>query len=78
VTRTSNLLCQQKGHRQSQIKLVTGNRDSLSEGPTESLSLPGGGELIVKNRRIVAPPITPFLISGDQFNSIGISINENK
>ena len=57
---------------------LTGNRDSLSEGSTESLALPGGGELMIKNRRIVAPPITPFLISGDQFNSIGISINENK
>ena len=57
---------------------LTGNIDSLSEGPSESISLPGGGELIVKNRRIVAPPITPLLISGDQFNSIGISINENK
>lgn len=52
------------------------NQNSI--GSAESLSLPGGGELIVSNRRIVAPPITPLLISGDQFDSIGISVNENK
>ena len=57
---------------------LNSQRESFIDGPSESIPLPGGGELIVKNRRIVSSPITPLLISGDQFNSIGISINENK
>jgi hypothetical protein len=44
---------------------------------SEFLPLPGGGELVVKNRKIGAPAISPLLIGGDQFNSIGISVNEN-
>jgi hypothetical protein len=54
------------------------NRSKSVEGPTELLPMPGGGELVVKNRRVVTPPITPLLIGGDQFNSVGISVNENK
>ena len=44
---------------------------------SEFLPLPGGGELVIKNRRIGTPAITPLLVGGDQFNSVGISINEN-
>jgi hypothetical protein len=54
------------------------NRGNSVEGPTELLQMPGGGELVIKNRRVVTPPISPILIGGDQFNSIGISVNENK
>ena len=48
------------------------------EGPVELLPMPGGGELVVKSRRVFGPQISPLLITGDQFNSIGITVNENK
>ena len=47
------------------------------EGPTEMLPMPGGGQIVIKNRRISAPPITPLLIGGDQFGTVGISVDEN-
>jgi hypothetical protein len=54
------------------------SRGNSVEGPTQLLPMPGGGELVIKNRRVITPPISPLLIGGDQFNSIGISVNENK
>lgn len=45
---------------------------------SERQPLPGGGQLFIKTRHISVPPITPLLIGGDQFSSVGISVDENK
>ena len=44
---------------------------------SERITLPGGGSLLIKNRRHSLTPITPLLLNGDQFETIGISIDEN-
>jgi hypothetical protein len=47
------------------------------EGPTQMMPMPGGGNLVIKNRNINLPPVTPLLINGDNFGATGISIDEN-
>ena len=44
---------------------------------SERITLPGGGSLLIKNRRHSLTAITPLLLNGDQFETIGISIDEN-
>jgi hypothetical protein len=44
---------------------------------TEKLAMPGGGDILVKDKTFWVSPITPLLISGDQFKSVGISVDEN-
>ena len=44
---------------------------------SERITLPGGGSLLIKNQRHSLTAITPLLLNGDQFENIGISIDEN-
>ena len=53
------------------------NYTTDSQSISERIALPGGGLLLIKNRRHSLTPITPLLLNGDQFETIGISIDEN-
>jgi hypothetical protein len=41
-----------------------------------ALPLPGGGSVLVGQRKIQLPGITPLLVGGDLFSSTGIAIQE--
>ena len=62
---------------QSNVNQQNGYQLRTNYDVTEVLPMPGGGEIVIKNRRIITPPVTPLLVGGDQFNSVGISVNEN-
>ena len=44
--------------------------------PLIALPLPGGGSILVGERSVKLPGITPLLPSGDAFNSTGIAVQE--
>lgn len=63
---------------QSFIGLPSSQNYITDTGSTsERIALPGGGSLLIKNRRYSLTPITPLLFNGDHFETIGISIDEN-
>ena len=51
--------------------------NSTISSSTQKLALPGGGDVIVKDKTYWVNPLTPLLVTGDQFESVGISIDEN-
>ena len=51
----------------------TGN--AWNSGPI-ALPLPGGGSVLVGEKRSINPSITPLLPGGDIFNSTGIAVQE--
>ena len=55
----------------------TSQGSSREAGYSETLSLPGGGQALVRTEKYQLLPITPLLIGGDHFTSVGISIDEN-
>ena len=70
----------EKLQSQTYLQSFISTNSSISNYPdqnTNKVALPGGGEIVVKSQKFNVNPITPLLISGDQFNSVGISINEN-
>jgi hypothetical protein len=70
----------EKLQSQTYLQSFVGTNSGISNNydqNTNKIALPGGGEIVVKSHRFNVNPITPLLINGDQFNAIGISINEN-
>ena len=59
---------------------TTRNSSESQNSPWSSapiaLPLPGGGSVLVGERRIQLPGITPLLVGGDLFSSTGIAIQE--
>jgi hypothetical protein len=56
---------------------LSSQTNDVSPGSAELLPMPGGGEIIIKSRKLKAPTVTPLLIGGDEFSAVGITINEN-
>ncbi len=45
-------------------------------GSSEQFSLPGGGTLLVRHENNDLPSLTPLLPQGDNFQTLGASVNE--
>jgi hypothetical protein len=44
--------------------------------PLIAMPLPGGGSILVGERTVQLPSVTPFLPGGDSFTSTGIAVQE--
>ncbi len=64
---------------QSPSQPAASGPQSVSNEPllTQRVPLPGGGYLIVGNKKELAPALSPMIIGHNSYSSIGIAVDEN-
>jgi hypothetical protein len=60
--------------------LGSSSLNSTNQQPGEEIirhALPGGGAIVIGSQKVLIPKLTPLLIFQDQFQVMGIAIDEN-